>query len=82
MSFDTIHNNGVSGTTADLFGIGYVYNLSKRTAMYGAVAHIKNGSATNYGTGAGNADTGVNAGFVVSGGSSVNSFQVGLRHGF
>jgi predicted porin len=31
-----------SGSHANLFGAGYVYNLSKRTALYGIVARVNN----------------------------------------
>jgi predicted porin len=39
------HANGqdyLSGSHANMFGIGYVYNLSKRTAMYAIAARINN----------------------------------------
>lgn len=57
--------------------LGYVHNLSKRTAVYGTVSHLKNKDASNLalqakslnttGPGAGNKQTGV---------------QVGIRHSF
>jgi predicted porin len=31
-----------TGSHANLFGLGYVYNLSKRTALYGIYAHMSN----------------------------------------
>jgi predicted porin len=31
-----------SGNHANVYGIGYVYNLSKRTALYGIIAHVSN----------------------------------------
>ena len=68
--------NGVSNTTANLFGAGYVYNLSKRTSLYGAVSYLKNGSAVAYVQG----DSGFTG--TAKMGSSVSSFQVGLKHGF
>jgi predicted porin len=39
------HANGqdyLSGSHANMFGVGYVYNLSKRTAMYAIAARINN----------------------------------------
>jgi predicted porin len=65
---------GFDGADADQIGVGYVYNLSKRTAMYGHYARIKNKNAL--------------ANFVVPGGagSAANNtskgFEVGLRHSF
>lgn len=59
---------------AKQFGLGYVYNLSKRTAMYGTYAQIKNDgtrassiSGSQGGTPAGGKSTG---------------YEVGLRHAF
>jgi predicted porin len=34
--------DGFSGNTANIFGVGYIYNLSKRTALYGLYAHVNN----------------------------------------
>jgi predicted porin len=37
----------VARTSADQFGLGYVYNLSKRTSVYGTYAYIKNKDLDN-----------------------------------
>lgn len=68
--------NGASidANDAQLFAVGYVYNLSKRTAAYGTVARVTNkGQAT----------------FTISGGpagarpgTNYNGYEVGLRHAF
>ena len=76
ISWASTKQNGVGGTTANLVGVGYVYSLSKRTALYGTYSHLKNGSHTAYVQG----DSGFTGS--VNTGASVNSFQVGLRHGF
>jgi predicted porin len=57
---------------ADQFGIGYVYNFSKRTAVYTTFARISNDGAAR---------------FVVDGpapvaGASSKGFEVGIRHRF
>lgn len=62
---------------AHQLSVGYDHNLSKRTAVYGIVSHLKNKDASNMGLaskslnttgpGAGNSQTGV---------------QVGIRHAF
>ncbi len=33
---------GIGGDDANVFGVGYVYNLSKRTALYGTAAYVNN----------------------------------------
>jgi predicted porin len=60
------------------FALGYVHNLSKRTALYATYAHIsnKNGAAVT---------TGGAPGFVTGVGnaaSSANGFDFGIRHAF
>jgi len=61
---DKINTNA----NAKQFGIGYTYNLSKRTNLYAAYTHIKND---------GNATIGTNVS-----GNTVNTFQIGVRHMF
>lgn len=53
---------------ANQFGIGYTYNLSKRTNFYTAYTYVKNNDNSLL-----NTDTG---------GNSVNTFQIGMRHMF
>ena len=38
-----------SSNDAQKFAIGYVYDLSKRTALYGTLAHVKNKGAASFG---------------------------------
>lgn len=57
---------------ADQIALGYVYNLSKRTALYGTASRIKNDNASNFIVGG--------MGSAV-GGTSVG-VQAGLRHSF
>jgi predicted porin len=65
---------GFDGADADQIAVGYVYNLSKRTAMYGHFSRIKNKNAL--------------ATFAVPGGSgsaandTSRGFEVGVRHSF
>lgn len=71
------------GTNADsnAFAVGYVYDLSKRTAVYGTIARMqnKNGAAMNL-SGAGGAG-GIGAP-VAAAGRNVTGYQVGVRHNF
>ena len=59
---------------ANQLALGYVYNLSKRTALYGTVARIDNKTGSNFAIGGGN------AGITVGGNST--GMEVGLRHSF
>lgn len=67
-SYSTIENNGVNNPKAGKIALGYVHNLSKRSALYGTAAYIKNrngGSftAASYRTLANRSMTGVEVGF-------------------
>jgi predicted porin len=75
---------------ATKFALGYVHNLSKRTALYATVAHTSNkdGSAvttaTNLNQGASGAAT-PSVGFVTGLGTeakSSNGYEFGIRHSF
>lgn len=62
---------------ANQIAVGYVYNLSKRTALYGTYSRIKNDGSTTAG-----------ANFLVPGGTggatgdTSKGFEVGMRHSF
>ena len=63
----------VDADDANQFALGYIYNLSKRTAVYGTAAYVKN---------KGNATFAVaSAPAMVAGGKSTG-LEVGLRHSF
>lgn len=63
----------VDANDANQFALGYIYNLSKRTAVYGTGAYVKN---------KGNATFAVaSAPTLVAGGKSTG-LEVGLRHAF
>lgn len=85
--------DGIPSTSVTKFGAGYVYNLSKRTAVYGTVAHLKNGNNSTLSVGS---DTGgvlsststnatQNSGGITApttpGGKS-NGAEIGIRHFF
>lgn len=81
---------GIADPRATKFALGYVHNLSKRTALYATFAHTRNkdGSAVAVGTNInqGNAGTGAtSAGFVAGVGNEAknsNGYEFGLRHSF
>ena len=62
---------------AHQLSLGYVHNLSKRTALYGTVAYLKNKDNSNLGLQA----KGVYADGVMTG-KSQTGVQVGIRHAF
>lgn len=60
---------------ANHFALGYVHNLSKRTALYGTVARVSNKDGGNaYSVGDGLA--------VANAGGSATGYQIGIRHRF
>ncbi|GAB1385640.1 porin [Melaminivora sp.] len=58
--------------------VGYVYDLSKRTALYGTLAHMKNKNGATKNLNA----TGDIGTVTVAPGESVTGYQVGIRHAF
>jgi predicted porin len=68
---------GASKLKADQFALGYVHNLSKRTAVYGTYAYIKN--KNNNGTNLGLA---LQSGVALKDNGSQHGLQVGVRHAF
>ena len=61
---------------AHQFSVGYVYDMSKRTAVYGTVAFLKNKEQSVRGLGG----TGLELG--AARGENQTGFQVGVRHAF
>jgi predicted porin len=61
----------------DQFKVGYVYNLSKRTALYSTYSHLKNGNASRLSVASGTAITAA----PTAGGKSTG-VEFGLRHFF
>ena len=67
-----------SGDDAQKFAIGYVYDLSKRTAIYGTYAHVKNKGNATYGVSSSTSGVHVPA----AAGKNVNGYEFGIRHSF
>lgn len=68
---------------ADKFAIGYVYNLSKRTALYATVARVSDKDGADLTTGVGTASfTGgtINGGILTP--KNATGYDFGLRHAF
>ncbi|GGC75516.1 porin [Undibacterium terreum] len=68
-----VAKNDKSGANRDAhqFGLGYIYNLSKRTELYTAYAHISNKNGATYIVGNG-----------TELGSGNSAFNLGMRHFF
>ncbi|MES3000966.1 MAG: porin [Pseudomonadota bacterium] len=71
-SWSTYKTTAAGNPKASKFAIGYVHNLSKRTAVYGTAARLRNsgGSAQSL------------AGSITAPNSSSTGFDIGLRHSF
>lgn len=67
-------NAAFNGSDASKYAIGYVHNLSRRTAFYGTVARVSNKGGANF-TLAGGAPG------MAAGGNSTG-MEVGMRHSF
>ncbi|MES3026155.1 MAG: porin [Pseudomonadota bacterium] len=67
-----------SNSDATLMGIGYDYNLSKRTDVYTVYTHIKNSGEAQYTPGAASAP----GGFTKLAGEDSSALQIGVRHRF
>ncbi|MEP7099174.1 MAG: porin, partial [Burkholderiales bacterium] len=66
-------NVNVDANDANQFAVGYIYNLSKRTAVYSTASYVKN---------KGNATFNVNSALALAGGQKSTGLEVGLRHAF
>lgn len=65
-----------SADDAQKFAIGYVYDLSKRTAIYGTYAHVKNKGQAKFGAAPGGLS------FTQAAGKNANGYEFGVRHSF
>jgi len=72
------NDRGASNSDANLFALGYDYNLSKRTDIYTVVAQINNKNESQYIPGA----AGSPGGFAKVPGDHSRAVQVGVRHRF
>ncbi|NUZ08097.1 porin [Piscinibacter koreensis] len=68
-----VGNASIAANDAEQFGIGYVYFLSKRTALYGTAARIDNKGAATFV---------VPAGPAIAPGGKSTGVEAGIRHSF
>jgi predicted porin len=72
------NDRSASNSDANLFAVGYDYNLSKRTDIYTAAAQINNKNDAQYIPGT----AGSPGGFTKTPGEKSRAYQVGIRHRF
>jgi len=72
VSYSRYGTDAAGSPTAKKWAVGYVYALSKRTALYTAAAHVSNGGASA---------SALN-GAVTAPGQSSNGLDFGIRHSF
>ena len=76
-SYNDVRNKSVNDSDSEQYSLGYVYNLSKRTALYGTYSHVSNDSRVRRGTGI----SGL-SGVTINAGESVNAYEFGISHSF
>lgn len=74
--------SALSANDANLLGIGYLYNLSKRTAVYAQAARVSNKGAATFVVPGGPAVSSVSTAANYFGGQSSSGAEFGLRHLF
>ena len=75
-------DNDVKDTDTEAYSIAYMHQLSKRTALYAAYAHIKNDDMSDWKPGAGLSGANFTPGVAANGGESFNAFTLGVNHKF
>ena len=78
-SYNDLRNksDGAPNDKSKQYALGYVYNLSKRTALYGTYSHVSNDGVAARGTGI----SGL-SGITIKAGESVNAYEFGISHSF
>jgi predicted porin len=71
-SYSRYRTDTATNPTAKKLALGYVHNLSKRTALYATIAHVSNGGASAFAL----------AGSVTAAGGSSSGYELGLKHSF
>jgi predicted porin len=71
-----------SAKDANLIGAGYVYNFSKRTALYGHAARIANRGTAAFAIAGGPPTSGLPTAPNYFGGRTSTAFEAGIRHDF
>lgn len=77
VAYTRVKRNDALSSSASKIAIGYVYNLSKRTALYGTYARINNDGNFQLPV-----NSGADAGPVPVKGGTSSGFDFGIRHAF
>lgn len=77
MSFMRLTRNDGASSSSQKYAVGYVHNLSKRTALYASYAYVDNKGSLNLPVASG----GLNGPVPTSGGNA-SGFDLGIRHSF
>ena len=78
-ALSTIKRKDINDADSQKFAIGYGYNLSKRTQVYGTVARVSNDGAASRGLAV---SSGSLASPTIGAGANVTGYEVGVRHSF
>lgn len=74
--------DALSANDATLLGVGYVYSLSKRTALYAHAARLSNQGGASFAIAGGPATSGVATAANYFGGQRSTGFELGMRQDF
>ena len=78
-AFSTIKNKTVNDADSQKLALGYGYNLSKRTQVYGTIARVSNDGAAARGLAVSSSSL---ASPTIGAGNNVTGYEIGLRHSF
>ena len=78
-AYSQISTKRVNDADTQRFAIGYGYNLSKRTQLYAALAHIKNDKNAKRGFGVSSSSL---TGPTIAAGDKATGYEFGIRHTF
>lgn len=71
----------IASSTTNVYGVGYQYDFSKRTALYTSLARFQNGANAGKG-GLGRYNQAVPANLTAVGDNDITEFAIGVRHAF
>ena len=77
MSFMRLTRNDGASSSSQKYAVGYVHNLSKRTALYGTYAYVDNRGSINLPVASGAVN-----GPIPTAGGNASGFDIGMRHSF
>lgn len=79
-AYSQTSTKNVNDADTQRFSLGYGYNLSKRTQLYAAIAHIKNDKNAKRGFGGVSSSSLTSP--TIAGGDSATGYEFGIRHSF